>query len=252
MTEPFDIEAFKLLDDEAAKTAQLAEDDAFVQGLLASVHAQLELRNAAPLWNPDITQTNRNIHDMVDTVVSMDPDEDEVSYRAEAEAAATRMAVGDVTWIAAIAIEKNKQKPDREAATLTLGKKILMARLLVRGYDQGWLDATNDLLLGEPLDITQEADLGLYIEASHELMDPEADPISDSLQSILFDSTYTKNADTQTKLAIETVGLARSIYKAQQNPAHLPNVIEKIETMKREGLLTDDEAHKLVQLLPLA
>ena len=215
----------------------------------ALIVAALDEHGAWHIWHPDEAVQADNISNHVQLVEEMNTDaEAESAGLTSKEAIHIRLAheLGMTTLIAIGLIEKQYDGTD---ASESYVKKVIQARLLVRGFDHGWHDAVNAMFVGEELDITKEEDLHIYIDESADEFLPESDSLKEKFLGIVSNEALSLSDAEQVSRATDIQQLFVYIIGAHFEPVRLPEAEAYIDQLSRTGVLSEDQAVQVRGLL---
>jgi hypothetical protein len=212
-----------------------------------SISTALESHNTPVLWHPDETVRSSRIQ----AAVVRERDEYSDTSPRLAEIYAKRnvylQAMDELTMatLTAKIMIVGEYHPERS----TEQKKMLMAKLLVRQFDNGWLQSVDELVPGEPLDLSKDADLTIYQQEADDMTSEQNDPFVNRITGLLFDPENITDYEIFESNLHELNYLALDIIRATLKPGPHPTQAAHIDEQERRGTITHEQAEALLELL---
>jgi len=249
MTEFSDGDFERLLDEANAQQQQSAEAEAFIALQTPRINATLAAAGADRLWLPgDVTQAVLAVDYLTETA---DPSVGSELARIAAELQVTQRQMDEVFAITMLLnlLVADASSEGRELM-IEAEKKRLQARLLVKGFDQGWVQAIDELVSGDSLDLSKEQDLATYVETSYEQISPEPDATSEAVHNIFFAPIADTGDVSRATVAVSaSLAMRHLMTRIGRTPTGFAEAEAKVDEFLREGVINQTQAQALHELV---
>jgi hypothetical protein len=242
-----DDEIASFLNQEQAASEFETRLQARADGFVTDFYEYLDTHRVAHALDPDPERNDERFDIMVGRMIE--------AYQCEplqAEMATTAWRIREKAMMSAITDLELFRFTGIPQEALTSKKKYVQAQLMIGQFPEGWADAMNAFIPGEPFDLRNEADLELYTGLSMRRIEGRKNPLSARIAEIIFSQEDSEPGIQATPEGIRRMKLAPQVLGEVQKgyePSFIPTAKANIDALVRSGDLTAEQAAAIHDLI---